>query len=69
MKRKLFLLFILLAQVGYLFADEFPVAINTYSMSSPVVLHDGTKYFCAYIDRRGGSSYSFYGRFISNTGE
>lgn len=69
MKRKLFLLFLLLAQLGYLFADEFPVAVNTYTMMSPVVSHDGTKYFSAYIDRRGGSSYAFYGRFISNTGE
>ena len=50
-------------------AEEIPIATEHYSQTSAIATHNGEQFFAGYIDRRGGTSYEFYGRFISNQGE
>jgi hypothetical protein len=49
------------------FADEIPIAIDPYSQTAPIVVHDGEKFFVAYSDRAGGA-YTYQGKFVSHDG-
>ncbi|TVQ08584.1 MAG: T9SS C-terminal target domain-containing protein [Bacteroidetes bacterium] len=69
MKKSILLLLFIASHFITQAAEEIPIATEPYSQTSAIATHNGEQFFAGYIDRRGGTSYEFYGRFISNQGE
>lgn len=69
MKKQVLLFWLLWLSPALLFSQEFPIATDNYSQTEPIVNFDGEQFFISYVDRGGGTSYGFYGKFISTEGE
>lgn len=51
-------------------AQEFPIAVGTYSQTYPEIAYNGENYYVAFVDKRTGTYYyGFYGRFVTPVGD